>query len=328
MTGEEFLEVINNIDESFIAEAAPKKQRHPGAWRRVIAVAAVITMLATLLTVSAAGESMNFRIIFGKDNRPVTKDESGVNNFGNEEDSLNFITIDIDYQLQPVTLKESTYRLLTAVATSRWKKHLEDEKYDRLQPNGEPKMSFCTDFFPELSSLEEVEEYLGIHLAVTSEIRNAAAEYMPKQVSEMVFRLCIGSASRAEKMFNETGEVTPVGIEIRFYMSEAPMRNELGHYLTDQLCGDIFIPLDEEYADYRTPYSMVYYEGLGEMVVEEHTFGEQKLTLIYNKPKSGWYGQAEAVYSKDGIGYSISAYDAEGAEDHADKLLSFLEKLE
>lgn len=62
MTGEEFLEVINDIDESFIAEAAPKKQRHQ---RRIILHwAAVFAVIMALILPAAATEYRH--TLFGK----------------------------------------------------------------------------------------------------------------------------------------------------------------------------------------------------------------------------------------------------------------------
>ena len=171
--------------------------------------------------------------------------------------------------------------------------------------------------------LEAVEEFLGIPLDVPAPLRKAIAENQEFDASMVWVRVYARPTA-------DGSALAPDWVEIRCQLTEYAEKGQ-GFFT-------INVALSEEAAQEGMLVESYSYEKEGPIWQEERTVGGYTVEMYGNDPQEGYDGSAGAVYTSGGIGYHIAGRKFTGTPDYyserplfdtaKDIVLSLLEPME
>ena len=279
-------------DELLLEEAQLTHRKKPLKFRRLIAVAAVIAMLAVTVGAVSAG------ITWSQSRKTA---EEVIQRFGaiyedyyqTPDGILDFEKLEFNLPLEVAELPGENMARLEGLVRTRWNLSQQTEEVQELDfylqnykghyiPAEAPHNSFGT--------LTDVENMLGITLDVPDTLRKAI-QADPEGHDNMVWVRLYAGARDAQSV------PEPAKIEIRFQLT--------GYAGNGQATGTITLALTEEAAREGMLVESYSYEKEGPFWQEEQTVGGYAVNLYGNDPEEGFDGAAGAVYTSGGIGYHI-----------------------
>ena len=270
----ELARAMTELPDDLLLEAAQTpRRRKPMTLCRAAAVAAVITMLAVTVCAAAVG------ITWTVDKEPG---EALVQRFGtialdyykDYDGTQSFEKLELTLPLEKVEVKEESFRGLRTQANRRWDL---SQRKDRI----------VVGFW----SLADLEELLGIELALPDQVRTAIRKGA-ERYGEQPLLLSIYTEPEDTQKY--------VKLVIDYQLD--------GYCTNGTVNGSITIPLTEEAAQQGMLVECYSYEKEGPIWQEEQTIGGRTFTIFGNDPEAGYNGWCMAAYTEGGIGYTIDAY--------------------
>lgn len=307
----ELARALTDLPDELLLEA--ERTARPGKtipFRRLIAAAAVIALLA--VTVYAASVGITWNVVPEQE-----KIEGHANSYYKDDDGiLDFEKLEYEIPMGVVTLPEQNLRDLENVLYRHWTL-MQQEEY-RSCHDWTPDTPFVYDsdgvdaymesylnrfgtnlkYQPAFNSLEDMEELLGIKLAVSHEIREAIrAEF--EQGYPQALNLWIESGKTMGEVAEAKGITGVAKVVINY---------ELDHFCGNGwVVGTIHIPLTEEAALAGVRGIYYSYEKEGAIWQEEQTIDDRVVKLFGNEPEQGYAGWCKAMYTEGGAAYIISS---------------------
>lgn len=326
-------------DAILLDEDRTVRRRSPIKLRRIAAVAAVIAMLA--VTVGAAAAGITWTV------ERVERDSSGLalgyyQDYDGtwEGDELKYAVplsrVDLDREatqrvrdilLRYWNLSQTEEYVETHDVTSQTEFIYDSSDVDsymemylgRYNPTQSVSSSYTT--------LEQVEELLGVTLDISPELREAARTTKYGVSLRIYTGFTVGETAQRieEKNFPEPTQIV-INFELKDYAGNG------------QVQGTIVLPLTEAEAQKGISGLSFSHENEGAIWQTTETCGSQEVCFFGNDPKLGFKGFCEAVYTTECGGYILSA-DIESPdpgrsfpkptyETAQDMLLPLLENLE
>lgn len=307
----ELARALTGIDEGLLLEAENAGgSRKTLPIRRVAAAVAIAASLAASVYAAAAGISWTV----GKETN--SGEGLALGYYKDYDGELEFEKLEYQMPLEVVKLPERNMAEIKALLQRHWNLTQQEYYVNSHDPTPEAEFVFDAwdvDFFMEnfvksygngqevskcYETIEDVEELLGIELAVPEEIRDAIQKeaedrwYMGLQVRIFTGKTC--TQADAQK-----GILEPTKVVVSY---------QLDHYVTNgPITGSITIPLSQEAAQAGLQGLYYSYEKEGAIRQEEKTVCGRDVTIFGNAPQEGYDGWSEAVYTQDGIGYCVMA---------------------
>lgn len=308
----ELARAIGELPDDLLLEAEQTaRPRKTIKFRRIIAAAAVIALLA--VTVCAASMGITWSV--GKEthnssgfSQDYYKDYDGTLDFDKLEWSMPLGVTELpDWSMTELRSRLRFHWDLTqleeyaeyhdAPADSNF--FYDSEDVDSFMESFISRYSISKQVISSFETLEDVERMLGIDLDVPDALREAIRAESEKGYGR-VLSVRINTADTVAQVTEELGTAEPTGIMIRY---------ELRHYcMNGHVSGIIAIPLTGEEAQKGLEgLSYSYSEKEGAIRQEEQTVGGRDVTFFHNDPVEGYDGWCEAAFVQDGIGCIISA---------------------
>ena len=281
-------------DELLLEEAQLTHRKKPLKFRRFIAAAAVIAMLAVTVGAVSAG------ITWSQSRKTA---EEVIQRFGaiyedyyqTPDGILDFEKLEFNLPLEVAELPEENMARLEGLVRTRWNLSQQTEEVQELDfylQNYKGHYISAEVPYNSFGTLTDVEDMLGITLDVPDTLRQAI-QADPEGHDNMVWVRLYAGATESQS----TPE--PTKIEICFQLT--------GYASNGQATGTITIALSEEAAREGMLVESYSYEKEGPFWQEEQTIGGYAVNLYGNDPEEGFDGSAGAIYVSGGVGYSISA---------------------
>lgn len=252
------------------------------ARRRPLLRIALIAAVMALLSATVYAISSETRISFPNEENSVI-----FNDF--EVDGITYSHVEIEYDLQPVAIKEKAVDFLTDM--------IDQTGYWVLEGN---ELIACTSNLPHtFESIDKAENFFGLSFDLPEIVREgtvakrkvtmyALPEYFPEDLPP----------EAAWEYDPDLG-----GAKLSFNVTDLPKHIDSMHI-------KIFIGLTEEYTAFpATGGWFIPLELLGEPVIQEIKLGDEEFTVLTysDNPENN----ACTFYVRDGIGYSLSFYTAD-----------------
>lgn len=300
---------LTDVSDALLLDAdRTVRRRSPIKLRRIAAVAAIIAMLA--VTVGAAAAGITWTV------ERVERDSSGLalDYYKDYDGTWEGDELQYTVPLSRVELsREATnrvrdilWRYWTLTQTELYvETHDLTDRTEFLYDSSEADSHMETylgrynptqSVEPSYTSLEQIEELLGLTLDISPELREAART----TVSGISLRIYTGytveeTAQRIEeKIFPE-----PTQIIINFELK--------GYAGNGRVHGTIVLPLTEAEAQQGISGMSFSHENEGAIWQTTETCGSREVFLFGNDPSLGFKGFCEAVYASDCGGYILSA---------------------
>ena len=298
-------------DELLLEAERPVRHRKPVKFRRLIVAAAVIAMLAVTVGAVSMGISWNTEQVSRQD---MIREYGAIyEEYYDGPDSMGFDKLEYTIPLEVVELKQRNMDGLKDLLRRHWNLTQLEDYADFYDP--EPKREFVydsiqADYFLmdfmarynlnrvvySFESLEDVENMLGVLLDVPQELRTMIREPAKYETSKVWIQIYTGITEAQAAKTKGSAEPTKVLVHIQYNMADTRA----------QAIGTIVIPLTEQTARDGIQGLSYSYEKEGAIWQEAQTIGGRDMTLFGNDPQEGFDGWCEAVYTQDGIGYSIT----------------------
>ena len=279
-------------------------------FRRFVAAAAVIAMLAATVGAVSIGISWNTETVSRQD---VIREFGAIyEEYYDGPESMGFDKLEYAIPLEVVELRQRNMDNLKDMLRRHWNLTQQEDYaafYDP-EPNREFVYDslnvdyFLMDFMQHYNvnkvvysfeSLEDVENMLGVLLDVPQQLRDMIRK--PGKYDSSTVWVSIRTGVTEAQAAKRKGSVDPSKVIVHFQYGIPD-----AHV---QSTGTIVIPLTEQAARDGLQGLSYSYEKEGAIWQEEQTIGGRDMTLFGNDPQEGFDGWCEAVYTQDGIGYSI-----------------------
>ncbi len=297
-------------DELLLEAEQTAKPRKTIKFRRFIAAAAVIALLAVTVGAVSMGITWNVE----KETHSSTglaldyyKDYDGTLDFDKLEYSVPLGVVELpDWNITQIrdrlrfhwdlTQLEEYAQTYAAPPESGF--FYDSNDVDEFMEDFISRYSISKQRISSFETLEDVERLLGIDLDVPDALREAIREESEKGY-ERVLNVRINTADTVAQVTEALGTAEPTEIVINY---------QLPHYcMNGQASGVIVIPLTaEEAQNGMGSLSYSYVEKEGAIWQEEQTIGGRDVTFFGNAPEEGYDGWCEAVFIRDGIGYIVA----------------------
>lgn len=300
-------------DELLLEEAQLTHRKKPVKFRRLIAAAAVIAMLAVTVGAVSVGLNWNTKKVSRQD--MIEQYGPILEEYYDGPDSMGFDKLEYTIPLEVVELKQRNMDYLKDLLRRHWA--LTQQEDYAATFDAAPNREFVYDSMNvdhflmafmqrynvskvvySFETLEDVENMLGILLDVPQELRTMIQS--PAKYDSCLVWLEIHTGITEAQATKNKGSVDPTEVLVHFqYDVSAPNTRISGH---------IVVPLTEQAAQDGLQGLSYSYEKEGAIWQEEQTLGARDMTLFGNDPQEGFNGWCEAVYTQNGIGYQIEAY--------------------
>ena len=306
----ELARALTELPDDLLLEGARNAQsRKTIQYRRLIAAAAVIALLAVTVCAASMGITWNVEQEVHKSTGfalDYYKDYDGTLDFDKLEYTVPLgVTKLPDWNMMQIrdrlrfhwdlTQLEEYAQYNTTPPESKF--FYDSYDVDSFMEGFISRYSISKQLIASFETLEDVERFLGIELDVPDALREAIREESAKGY-ERVLRVRINTANTVAEVTEHLGKAEPTKIVIQY---------QLGHYcMNGHASGSIVIPLTEEEAQKgmgSLGYS--YIEKEGAIWQEEQTVEGRTVTFFGNTPQEGYDGWSEAVFVQDGIGHII-----------------------
>lgn len=303
----ELAHAMTDLPDDLLLEAEQTvRRKKPVKFRRLVAAAAVITMLAATVYAAALGITWNIQKTAPEVHgyaQGYYKDDDGI--LEGEE---------LDYQV-PLTRVELSRDSMQQLRDMLWRYWQLSQTAEYIEIYGvSPQAPFRYDSSqvddhmqtllerynptqsvePSYTNLEQIEELLGLTLDISPELREAARNTQ-SGISLCIYTDC--TYQEAARMIEEKVFPEPVSLSIHFTLA--------GHAGNGQTYCHIVIPLTEEDAQKGMSGGHYSYEKEGAIWQTVETFGGREVCFFGNDPQLGYKGFCKAVYATETGGYIL-----------------------
>ena len=286
-------------DDLLLEAEAVARPRKVIKFRRLVAAAAVIAMLAVTVGAVPAGINEIAESLPARISELVEKVSYQylIQRFGKiweeyyTDPTLGFEKLEFTVPLEVVELPEENMEILQRL-TEQAGRQTPGEAVDFYVRHRNGHYSIPDTPFDSFASLKDVENLLGIPLELPEAVREnleTVSEFGWPYVWVRVYARSTGT----------DGALEPAKLELSFGLEEVATNGNA--------TGTIVIALTEETARDGMLIEAYSYEKEGSIWQEAQIVGTRDVTLFGNDPEEGYDGWAEAIYIQDGIGYCISA---------------------
>lgn len=324
---EKLLRAIGGAEDFMIRDAMEAHARKRPAVLRWAAIAACVCLL---LTVTVAAQKWGVEWWHGK------MEANGM--FGDEEqgytlETRQVTTVEWKYPFQPVTIRQEALDELTEQLNQQWDYWwFVDEGFNEDLADYHFLTGMPQSIEERITTINELEEYLGIDLVTSPKIDAAAYNCMhTNDIGTWLEIALYGDIYRdAAEEHEQTGMISLQGIYItvRMGFSETNCKSWM----------EIYIPLTQKFADTYPPEVLYDAWNLDQLTVDAQEFSGRKVLLVCD-PQEPMEDNPKAcgVYAADGIGYNVHCLveDWEGVDGHptvyqhgSERLMELLENLE
>ena len=310
----ELARAMTDLPDDLLLEA--EQVLRPGKtirFRRLIAAAAVIALLAVTVCAAAVG------ITWTVEQEPG---EAVVEKYGNialdyykdYDGTQSFEKLEYAVPLGVVELPEQNMTQLREVLRRYWEMTRQGDYDLEMAPEQEfvydssevdsylenliGRYSTTPHSWSSFGTVEDVERLLGIPLDVSPKFRDAVRAASEDGFGHVV-TIRIFTGTTVAQADERKGNVEPTKILVSLYPG--------GYATNGSANGTIVIPLTQETAQAGIQGLHYSYEKEGAIWQEEQTVGGRDVMFFGNDPEMGYDGWSEAVYVHDGIGYTVSA---------------------
>lgn len=287
MNAKDIMFAINDIEDDILVE---KKRFFRFKGKKLLAAAIAAAMIFSVTAIAAGKIKTSFE-------KEVMTRSSGISTtYYGFDSEYEFTVAKIQFKIEPQKINESAYS-----ETQKAFNENKNFKWDVLEN--------------KLYSAEEVEDFFGIDLCLSKEIREGI-----RAMGERQKEYNVGTAVRVDICESKNDPSKPVGMVITFSVDHDFRGNYT--YLA------VYISLSDEYRNIEKEWYS--YEKEGEWTEKNYkTKTEKNVCLIYNNPKEDFDGSAIAVWEENGIGYFLSnRYTRDVADTAKENLMQYIENLE
>lgn len=275
---------MTDLDEEFLQVRDSKVRKN--RLRKFAAVAAA----AALMTVTVCSAVMGTKFQFG-------------------QDPDGYYTIDYRYPMEPVTVLPEVYEDMSKALVDGLLDYQQGiERGDYEVPDtrdlGYSKaldQEILCSLGDKFDTLDQVEDYLGVSLRVSTELRemlNTSLHISSSRFEPGLFKVYGPSYEVALEEYSNTGTVTPQGIGICAYLYDGEENNWYAGLR-------VYIPLTEEFATQFQPDTWYSMEGRGQYVTREYSNGSQSFVIAKVEYTEEYGDTCLALYDDGGIGYEL-----------------------
>lgn len=321
----DLLRAMTDLDDELLdRESGAKFRRFPVM--KFVALAAALALMTVCVFAATGG----VQYWFGSRTMNVMEDGLDYGYYGDGGD-IQFDTVTYSRPFAPVTLDEAVYEKLEQVLLDEWEYCMSEAEAGRFDYSEGDDFYYYTNstrFEDErkvkaqmFDSVDEVEEYLGIDLDLSPEIKEAAAANQQWNNSNPI-TIGIwsgGTYADARQELEETGTIKPAYVVIFFRLNEQRAGEEIS-------CA-FGIPLTQEFIADHGQITIPSFEKEGEVWGETVEVDGRTVTLFGNNPEEGYNGFCYAVFGVDGIEYTFKVEDWDGDGDPKAIVMKLLESL-
>lgn len=309
MNRQDLAYAMTEISDDLLLEAEHmEKQGSTTGFRRVVAAVAVAASLAVTVGAAAVGITWNVRETqheVGGYAQSYYKDNDGIL----EGEELNY-----QVPLTRVELSREAMQRLRDMLWRYWQLSQTEEYAQTHDISPQAEFVYWTDDVdshmemylnrynptqtvePSYTSLEQIEELLGITLDVSTELREAARSTKHGIELRVYTGLTVEEVSRGiEEMRFPEPTCVVINYELQGYAGNGQVR------------GTIVLPLTEAEAQAGLSGGYYSYEKEGPIWQSTETYGSREVCFFGNDPKLGYEGSCRAIYATECGGYILSA---------------------
>ena len=322
MNEKDFMNAMNDIDESLFDFEEKKRKPLKGSWKVLIAAALVMAFSVTAYAIGNITTSYRTKVV----------DMDGISKFyyGDVEEA-EFHEMTVEYQLEPQKVSEEFYSDCVAALNYEYESvqnfYNDYENKEFIIPEGEKLWTSLNFYFGETDeknnySVDELEEYMGIKFCFGDEIREGINEIANRR-KEGKTRLEPCNITVTGKRVSEAeGGFVPLCATISFIVDYDNKGNFVYAYT--------YISLSEEKTTATSVWNSYEKEGKWKENIIKTDSGKE-IYFIHNNPEEGFRSSAKAFWTEDGIGYeayAAMAYDWEHKDEAVKYLKPFIENIE
>ncbi len=324
MNEKDFMNALTDIDDELLINSDKKPRKIKGSWKVLIAAALIMAFSVTAYAVGNITTSQKTKVYDSEDRWRLYYDYGG-------EGEVEFYEISVEYKLEPQKVSKKFYsdmvHALNYECEMIQRYYADIGKGDYILEEGEEaraSLEFSYDTEDERNSytVEELEEYLGLELCISDEIRNGINEFanLRKKGKTAVWPHSINCTGK--KVSNAEGGFVPLCATISFVVDY----DGKGNFVY----ANAFICLSEEKQTAATVWNSFEKEGKWTEKIIKTDSGKE-IYFIHNNPQKGFLSKARACWTEDGIGYSAytgMAMDWEFKHEGVKYLTPYIENIE
>lgn len=321
MNEKDIMFAIGDLDEKLLdLEEKPKKLR--GSWKVLIAAALIMVFSVTAYAIGNITTSYKTNVYDAEHLWSIYYGTKG---------EATFYEMTVEYKLEPRKVSEEFYNDLVYALKYNYEAIQQSTVADGYEKytleEGETfwaSMSFSWDPDDERNSytVEELEEYVGLELCLSDEMREGINKIAALRKEGKTNMYPCGITMTGKRVSEAEGGFVPLCFTISFDVDY----DGKGNFVY----GAAFISLSEEKTTATDVWNSFEKEGKWEEEIMKTDSGRE-IYFIHNDPEEGFRSAARACWTENGIGYVAytgMAFDWEYKDQAAKHLLPFVENLE
>ncbi len=323
MNEKDLFKAMNDIDDDLLVLEEKRRKPLKGSWKALIAAALIMAFSVTAYAVGNITTSQKTKIYDADDVWRLYYNTEG-------KDEVEFYEMSVEYQLEPQKVSKEFYADVLSDLNFNYEciqQTYATEGKEYILSEGEElwtSVGFYYDSrYPKNAyTVEELEEYIGIDLCLSNELREGVNEIVKRYNEGRTAYLPCNITVIGKKTSEAEGGFVPLSAEIYFTANYDDKGNSV-HTV-------VYVSFSEEKATAASVWNSYEKEGKWSEKITETDSGRE-VYFIHNNPKKGYRSTARACWTEDGIGYeayTAMAFDWEFKHEGVKYLMPYIENLE